>query len=320
MSKKAITLSLLEDNSATMPEEIQQRSLEALQIIWHTAQELAQQEVRKVKQTYQDFEQDILQQRQQALEQVAQVTAELENAKAKIDTLVRENKSLQVDVNRQAENMRSAEARAFALQEKEEQQEREIKQLIEEIGRLREKVEALQKRQYEMIRQAEQDKQSLKEFSEEVAVQQRNRDRLDKNLKTAVSDAEQALKQCRMEQTRATVAEALTQDLRETVKKLEADIKYIKEEKQELRESLDTETKARSEIEKQLAAAIARSESQETGYKNVITKLEQELNGAKSELTTIRSRLIKSEGALEREKKAIERLENKLVAATGSKL
>lgn len=317
MTKKMVTLSILEDNSPNMPEEVQQRSLESLQIIWHTAQDLAQQEVRKVKQTYQDFEQDILRQRQQALDQVAQVTAQLDGAKNKIDTLIRENKSLQVDFNRQAENIRSAEAHVFALQEKGEQQELEVKQLIEEIGRLREKIEGLQKRQYETTRQTELDKQTLKELSEEVAVHQRNRERLDKNLKAGLQDAEQAWKQCKTEQIRAAVAEALTQDLRDTIKKLETDVKLGKEEKQELRDSFETEMRAHSEVEKNLATVIARAESQETGYKNVITKLEQELTATKSEITTIRNRLIKSEGALEREKKAVERLENKLAATTG---
>jgi septal ring factor EnvC (AmiA/AmiB activator) len=46
----------------------------------------------------------------------------------------------------------------------------------------------------------------------------------------------------------------------------------------------------------------------------MITKLEQELAAHKSEVTTVRNRLIKAEGGLEREKKAVERLENKLAA------
>jgi len=314
MIKKTVTLSILDDNSPTMPEELQQRSLESLQIIWHTAQELAQQEVRKIKQTYQDFEQDVLRQRQQALDHVAQMTTQVEAAKDKIDTLTRANKTLQVDFNRQAENIRSAEARVFALQEKEEQHELEIKQLIEEMGRLREKIDALQKRQYEITRQAEQDKQTLKELSEEVVVHQRNRERLDKNLKAGLQDAEQAWKQCKIEQTRAAVAEALTQDLRDAVKKLEAEVKLSKEEKQELREHLDTEIKIHAESDKNLATIVARTESQETAYKNMITKLEQELAAHKSEVATVRNRLIKAEGGLEREKKAVERLENKLAA------
>jgi hypothetical protein len=68
-----------------------------------------------------------------------------------------------------------------------------------------------------------------------------------------------------------------------------------------------------------MASLTSRAESQEWAYKEIIAKLEKELEIAKNEATSVRSRMIKAEGALEREKKAIERLETKLIA-TGTKM
>ena len=54
----------------------------------------------------------------------------------------------------------------------------------------------------------------------------------------------------------------------------------------------------------------------EAGHKETILKQDKELKTARSEVTSLRNRMIKTEGAFEREKKALERLETKLVAAS----
>jgi chromosome segregation ATPase len=317
---RQINLSIIEKNPVEIPEEIQRMGREALQILWQVSQHMAQQEIANINQQYQHKEQEITQQYQDTLTKVEQMSREIVNATTNIDSLTRENKSLQVDVNHKLGELKSATDQIAFFQEKLVQQEHEIKQLVEESGRVRENSENLKKRLYEVSRQAEQDQVALKEIREEAAVNIHIRERLEKNLKAAMQESEEVWKQLKHEQAKAAGAEALVQEMKEATKKYEVEIKLLKQEKQELKEAVETEVKTRIDLEKRLATLAARLESQEWGYKEMITKLEKELEIAKAEASQVRNRMIKAEGALEREKKAIERLETKIIAATGAKL
>ncbi len=317
MSKQHITLSTLESEKLDIPDNVQRMGMEALQLLWHTAQRIGQQEIDLIKKHYQQVEKELLQQREEALQRAQQAQVEITAVRAQMETVNRENKSLQVDLNRQVGELKSALDQSTHLEGKLVQQEGETKRLTEELGRAKEQVDNLQKRLYEVSRQAEQDREALKTVSEEGLVNLRTKERLEANLRTATQESEQVWKQLKIEQTKAAVAESLVQELREVVKKLETEVKLLKDEKQELRGNLENEAKARVEVEKRLVGIAARAESQEWGYKEMLSKLELELGTAKSEMTSVRSRMIKAEGALEREKKAIERLESKLVAVSG---
>jgi len=319
MTQKNIQLTVTEENPIKLPEELQRLSNESVNIIWQSAHAIAKQEIEKNKQRYQLFEVEVLKQRQEALDKAVEIKMMLDVAKTQIDALARENKSREVDLNRQTGELKSAGDQIHHLQDRNLSQELEIKRLTEEIGRLRESVDNLTKRSYETTRQMEQDRIALKAAGEEVVSGTKIRERLDKNLKAAIQESEQVWKQLKQEQTRAAVADALTQELRETVKKLEGDIKLLKQEKHEMYESIEVETKVRIDLEKKAAMLTTRSESQEWAYKETISRLEKELESTKSETASLRNRLIKAEGAFEREKKAIERLETKLVAAAGVK-
>lgn len=316
---RQINLSLIEENPEVLPEDIQRMGLEALQILWQTSQHIAQEEVEQIKKRYQQFEAEILQQRQDALDKVDKVKREIAVAQNVIDGLTRENKSLQVDLSRHLGELKSAEDQNALLKEKSQQQDYEIKRLTEEVARSREQVEQLKKRLYEVERQAQQEHQTLQEAREDIAVHVHNRERLEQNLKLATQGTEEAKKQLKAEQSRVIVAEAVAQEAKESNKKYEAEIKQLKEERHELKSSLEMETRARFEVEKKLAAALTRVESLETGYKEIIARMENEIEINKGENAQMRNRLIKAEGALEREKKAVERLETKLVAMTGTK-
>ena len=317
---RQINLSIIEKNPVEIPEEIQRMGREALQILWQVSQHIAQQEIATINQQSQQKEMKLTQQYQEALIKVEQMSREIANATTNIDSLTRENKSLQVDVNRKLGELKSAADQIAYFQEKLVQQEHEIKRLIEENGRVRENSENLKKRLYEVSRQSEQDQVTLKEIREESAVNIHIRERLEKNLKTAMQEAEEVWKQLKHEQAKSAAAEALVQEMKETTKKYEVEIKLLKQEKQELKEAVEAEAKTRIDLEKRLATLAARLESQEWGYKEMITKLEKELEIIKAEASQVRNRMIKAEGALEREKKAIERLETKIIAATGTKL
>ena len=315
-----INLSVIEENPSEVPEDIERLGRETLQILWQTSQDIAQQEIEAIKNRYQQYKAELMYQRQEALNKVEQVNGEIVQARGVIEALRRENKSLKVDLDRKISELKSAEDQVIILQEKHAQQEHENKHLTEEVGRFRENSDGLQKRLYEINRQAEQDSVALKEVREELIVNQHYRERLEKDLKTTKQETEEIWKQLKQEQRRAAIAEALVQEMRETTQKCENGIKQLKEEKQEVQSSLTTETKARTELEKKVAMLTARADAQEWGYKEMIAKLEHELELSKNDAYNVRNRMIKAEGALEREKKAIERLETKLVAATGAKL
>jgi chromosome segregation ATPase len=314
-----INLSVIEKNPEQVPEEIQRIGTQAIQILWQTSQDIAQQEIETVKKRYQQYKVEVLQQRQDALDKVEQVNNEITNAKGVIETLKRENKSLQVDLERKIGELKSAQDQVTIVHEKLAQQEYEAKRLIEESGRVHEKAEGLKKRLYEVNRQAEQDRTALNEVREELAVTLHNRERLEKDIKTAKQETNDVWKQFKLEQKQTAVAEALVQEMKETNKKYESEIKSLKAEKQEIKARLETEAKTRLDLEKKVAMLQGRADYHEMAHKEAIAKLEQEVELVKSEASTIRNRMIKAEAALEREKNACERLETKLVAATGAK-
>ncbi len=313
-----INLSKIEDNPSSMPEDVQRLSMEALQIIWQTSQDIATREIKIVKDRYKLFEAEILNQRQGALAKVTLVNKENAAAKVNIETLTRENKSLQVDNNQKIGELKTAEGRTMVLEDKLAQHEHETKYLTEEVGRVRESLEELKKRLYECNRQSEQYRGVVEELREDLATTSNNRERLEKELTFAKQESNDVWKQLKLEQRQTAVAEAITQEMRETCKKYEAEIKLLKEAKQVVRTAIEYEVKGRAGVEKKVAVINARMESQESAYKETISRLEQDLELSTSEVTTIRNRMIKAEASLEREKKALERLETKLIAVSGN--
>jgi len=320
MARKQINLSVIEDKPSKIPEEVERIGVDALQIFWQTSQDIAQNEIDTVKKRYQQYETEILQQRQTAIEKSERTSQKLAAANAAIETLTRENKSLQVDINHKNDVIKNAAVQKTIFEETIAEQEHELKHLTEDVGRSRESAENLKRRLYEVNRQLEQESAMLKESREEATVNLRTSERIDKDLKVAIKEAKDVWEKLKDEQRRTAIAESIVQEKVEVTKKSEATIKLLKQEKHELRESLDAEIKARIEMEKRVVAVTARSDSQELGYKEMKVKQEKELEVARSEVTSLRNRTIKAESALERERKALERLETKLIAASKATL
>lgn len=318
MSRQQINLSVIEENPSPIPENVERIGMEALQIFWQTSQTIAKKEIESVKKRYQQYEFEVLQQRQAALDKAERTSQKLAAAHATIEVLTREKKSLQVDINRKNDALKNAAVQKNLFEDKIAEQEHEIKRLTEEVGRSHEKAETLKKRLYEVNRQLAQEIIALRESREEAAVNLRTYERIDKDLKAAIQESKEIWEKFGIEQRRAAIAEALVQEKAEAARKYEASLKLLKQEKQESKESLEAEIKVRLEMEKRIVAATARADSQEAGYKERLFQLEQELEVARSEVTALRNGKIKAEGALERERKALERLETKLVAASGA--
>ncbi len=68
-----INLSVIEKNPEQVPEELQRIGTQAIQILWQTSQDIAQQEIETFKKRYQQYKVEVLQQRQEALDKVDQV-------------------------------------------------------------------------------------------------------------------------------------------------------------------------------------------------------------------------------------------------------
>ena len=269
-----------------------------------------------IKKRYQQYEAEILQQLQAAIKKAEQTSQKLAAANAAIEILTRENKSLQVDINHKNDALKNAAVQKNIFEETIAEQEHEVKHLTEDVGRSSESAENLKRRLYEVNRQLEQESAMLKESREDAAVNLRTSERIDKDLKVAIKESKNVWEKLKDEQRRASIAESVVHEKVEATKKSEASIKLLKQEKHELREILDAEIKARIEMEKRVVAVTARADSQEAGYKEIKTKQDKDLEVARSEVTSLRNRTIKAESALERERKALERLETKLIAAS----
>lgn len=317
--EKVLHLTSNEDKEGEIPEEIQRIGIDSLKIIWKISQDIAQKEIDKITADYRHCESKIVEQKQEAEKKVEILTQQLKVSVENIESLQRENKSLQVDSNGKAVELKSARDQIAILQEENVQKTNEVINLTEELGRIRERTEHFEKRLHETEYQIEQDRSALQELKNESSVNTYARDRLTKDIRSLTGQLEQTQQQLKTEQTRAAIDNALVKELREDIKKKEESISRVRDEKREVKEKLDLEINARVTLEKKIAALTARNESQEWAYKDTINKLEKELSAVKDEASVVRQRLIKAESGLEREKKAVERLESKMFATTGNK-
>jgi chromosome segregation ATPase len=315
-----INLSQIEENPEVVPEQLQKMAKESLQILWQLSQNVAQDEIKAVKERYKKLESEVLQKREEALEKVTEIKKEIAATKQVLETIKRENKSLEVDQKREKTELKSLEDKNHVLQEKLVLQEQEIKHLTEQLGAARQHGENLQKRLQIVENDLEKVREKLTESNEELAVSSHNNERLEKNIVTVQKELDETWKQLKVEERKAAVAEALVEEMKQSNNKHENEIKALKTEQLEKKASIAVESKAKLDQEKKVATLTARLEIQEKSYKDIIKRLEQELTMSRAEASNMRNRVVKAEGGLEREKRALERLENKLIAASNAKV
>jgi chromosome segregation ATPase len=315
-----INLSQIEENPEVVPEQLQKMATESLQILWQLSQNVAQDEIKTAKQRYKKLESEVLEKRQEALDKVTEIKKEIAATKQVLETIKRENKSLEVDQKREKTELKSLEDRNHVLQEKLVLQEQEIKHLTEQLGAARQHGENLQKRLQIVENDLKKVRDKLTESNEELAVSSHNNERLEKNIATVQKELDETWKQLKVEERKAAVAEALVEEMKQSNNKHENEIKALKTEQLEKKASIAVESKAKLDQEKKVATLTARLEIQEKSYKDIIKRLEQELTMSRAEASNMRNRVVKAEGGLEREKRALERLENKLIAASNAKV
>lgn len=315
-----INLSKIEENPEVVPEQLQKMATESLQILWQLSQNVAQDQIKAVKERYKKLESEVLEKREEALDKVTEIKKEIAATKQVLETIKRENKSLEVDQKREKTELKSLEDKNHVLQEKLVLQEQEIKHLTEQLGAARQHGENLQKRLQIVENDLEKVREKLTECKEELAVSSHNNERLEKNIATVQKELDETWKQLKVEERKAAVAEALVEEMKQNNNKHENEIKALKTEQLEKKASIAVESKAKLDQEKKVATLTARLEIQEKSYKDIIKRLEQELTMSRAEASNMRNRVVKAEGGLEREKRALERLENKLIAASNTKV
>jgi len=320
MAQKSGILSSEDLRRLALPEEIQHIGTEATHNIWQAAQRIIQEQSEKIKALYQRQEAELLEKHQKALDTIDAQHKELVGFKQQAELLTRENKSLRVELDRKIGEISGHETHLVRLEEKALGNDHEVRRLVEEATRYKEQADYTQRRLDEANRQAQLEQQSLIEARTELESLDRSRERLQEQVKQLSTEVEQLRERVKAEYTRAAVAAAQTEEIRGSLKKSEQNIQELRHELQTTKESLSTEQKSRQETEKKAMLLSTQLSALEHTYKDSTNKLEQELNLSKSEVMSLRTRMIKAEVSLEPDKKAVERRETKLAMLAGAKI
>jgi DNA repair exonuclease SbcCD ATPase subunit len=247
------------------------------------------------------------------LEDIEQLNKKVAELKQKKDLLTRENKSLSSDLDHKSGELQSSLSNITQLEEKILAYELEIKHIIEEKGRAFQQSENTQKRLDEVTRLSKQDHEELRKIREKLSVSQHSQERVEKHIVSVNNEMEQQRKVIAIIQSNLTIANTSLDEKKQSLKNSLLEVKNLKAEMLEYKEAINTERNNSVEIEKQNIVLETRLETRESIHIEIIKKIEHELFIARAESLNIRNRIVKTEGALERERKAVERLETKLI-------
>jgi chromosome segregation ATPase len=318
MTRQRILLAADPAPSVKVPKEFLAIGGEAIEALWQEAYRQISAELDQTRLGYQRDAEQVREQHQQALHNINQLNQDISALKRANEILERERKALENDLESKTMQLQVNYTQLQELNEKNHGLEQDLRRLLEEKGRALESQETLQKRLEALQNQCQHDNKTMRQLEEEVAVQNRYKERLENTLRSLHEDLEKQRDRIKGEQQKTVMAEAAADELREVVKKQEQDIQQARSEAYNLREKNDAEIKLRLESEKKIAVVLGQLEVLERAYREQYGKLEQELQNSKSETMTLRARMIKAEGALEREVKRADRLENKLIGSGGN--
>jgi len=295
-----------------LPEEVLKMGLDMFESFWGLAEQKIQEEVNKSKNHYYKKESELLQKQQRAVDIIEQLNKELAAIKQQNNLLERENETLHTEVDRKIGELAGYQTHIARYEEKDFARLHEVKRLAEESARAKENQEITQKKLDEALRQSQADNKLYHDMHEELKNHIRTKENAQEQVKRLTEENSVLQERFKVEYGKTTAAQATIEELKTTIKKNEAATQELKQEFEARRDHLSSEQKIRLELERKAAVLETQLSNQETTSKETITKLEQDLNLQKAEVMNLRTRLIKSEGALEREKKAVERLETKL--------
>lgn len=321
MPKQNISVFAREENkkpTAPMPPEFREPCEQILETMWSISYNIIQDESGKVKNAAEKREDKLEQQYQAALKTIENANKEIAALKLEADNLGKDNKSLYHALQDTSTELKIAREKNVRLTEKNHQQEKEIRQLTEELGRQRERADITQKHLDETVIQYTKNHENLKKVREELVSHEQNKEHLENGIRQLQEEARHVQDKLATSQDKLRHTENEHQDLRDTLQKQTQEYKELRAELNRQKELLETEIKQRREIEQKNAKASGQIEALEHAYREAVQKLEQELNSEKSELMTLRTRLIKAENTADRESKRAERLENRLLNSASS--
>jgi len=302
-----------------VPEEIYQIGSDAMSAIWQVASRLMLVEANKIRDEFHHKETELAKKHQTALDKIDSLTKSIAELKQQLDLQARENKSLQVDLDRRIGEFSREQTHNERLEEKLLSQEHEAKRLLEDLTRTKEQMDYQHRRLEDVLRQTKLDEQNIAKLKEELNNALRHKERLQEHNRILIIDNQSLQDELKIAQTQASGAIAALEENRVALKKAEQLTQDVKSESQIVREALEVEHKIRMEVEKKFALLQTQCDAQEFVHRDTMNKMEQDLSLHKSETQNLRARLIKTEGALEREKKAVERLETRLAVLAGGK-
>ncbi len=302
-----------------LPEEIHQIGSDAMSAIWQVAHRIVQEDIEKIKEIYHHKETELLTKHQTALDSIDYLKKSIAELKQSLDLKGREYKSLKVDFERRTGELSNEQTHTERLEEKILSQEHDVKRLTEELARTKENLDYQNRRLDEIVRQTKLDEQNAQKLKEDLATNIKQKERLQEQYQHLLDEHDAIQHTFKSIQAQATSATAALEENRIALKKSEQTVQEVKGELNTTRDILETEQKGRFELEKKYALLQTQVETQEFSHREAMKKIEQELSLYKSEAQTLRTRMIKTEGALEREKKAVERLETRLAVLASGK-
>ena len=294
------------------PEEVKSIGAEAMRAIWQVADHASQEKIAHVTAIFEKKENELKHKQQLTVEHIERLTKEMANLKQASDMLQREHRAVNSELERKQGTLSSAETQIERLEEKITVQDHEIHRLVDLSSRSKEGLEHANKRNEDLIRQARLEQQSLDKLREESIAARTLKESVNAQRKALDDETQTARIAFRKDYAQAAVTTALVDELRATVKKAEQDQRQLKNDIQAAQDKQQVEQSHSLNLERKVATLEAKFIAQESVHKDTIIRLEQENSLSKNEILTLRTRMIKAEGALEREKKAVERLENRL--------
>ena len=248
------------------------------------------------------------------------VQNELDNVKGKHNHLLGDynqldqaNQLLEKSIEQRSSDLRANEQIQVDINRKNIQFLEEIKQLTLELGRLQEKSESSQKKLEKSQMQLQEEQEKAISLQQELRLTQNNKKNYEQNLQHLQDELSKTNNQLRIESHRATVAETLSEENKSQREQSYHEVIQLKASLKSNQEKIEITQSNLHDANKRVGNLKTQAEMQANFNQKNISQLEIELKSSKSELSELRQRVIKAESASERERKAMERLENKLL-------
>ena len=296
-----------------IPEQILQQHDDALKDLWAEVETYVT-DVREELKVYWEREQNNVN------KNLSNTLHELDGLKEKYSALLGDynqldqaNQLLEKSIEQRSSDLRASEQVKIELNNKNNQLLEEIKQIILEVGRLREQNVTLQKQVEKDHILVQEEQEHVVLLAQEIKIHQNNIKHSEQENQHLQEELAKVNNQLRLEARKATIAETLSTEIQIQKEQCNHDIIQLKSSLKSSEESIHVANASLADANKRVSNLKTQAEMQANFNQKNMHQLESELQASKTELSELRQRVIKAESASERERKAMERLENKLL-------